>query len=166
MALGRKPKPYALHVIDGTLKKMEKPRRERHENSPQPSPGIRPPPDTFGPDHIAVWHRLMEDCAVGLLARSDYDTFVTYVNLIVARDKAMKLYIETGCQVLVKSNDANNRMLSNPLMRELRRIEDRLRPLWVELGLTPMSRSRIQVAKPPEPEDELGRFLTPTPRKA
>jgi P27 family predicted phage terminase small subunit len=159
---GQKPKPLTLHVVEGNLKKMPKARREKHENSPKPSLGIRRPPETFGPDHLAVWARLEEDCAVGLLARSDYDTFCTYVNLIVARDKAMKLWIDTGMQILVKSNDSNNRMLSNPLMRELRRIEERLRPLWVELGLTPMSRSRIQVAQAPEEEDELGRFLKPS----
>jgi P27 family predicted phage terminase small subunit len=159
MPPGVKPKPLALHVIDGSLKKMGKPLRARHENSPQPVLGLRPPPESFSADHLAVWQRLMEDCAYGLLVRSDYDTFVTYVNLVVARDKALKLYIETGCQVLVKSNDSNNRMLSNPLMRELRRLNEQMRPLQVEMGLTPMSRSRIQVAKKPEEEDELGRFL-------
>jgi P27 family predicted phage terminase small subunit len=161
---GRKPKPLALHVIEGNLKKMPKERREKHENSPQPSLGLRAPPAKFSADHLAVWSRLIEDCAPGLLARSDYDTFVNYVNLVVARDKAMALYIETGMQVLVKSNDSNNRMLSNPLMRELRRINDQMRPLLVELGLTPMSRSRITVQKPVEEGDELDRFLNPSSR--
>jgi len=159
---GVKPKPLALHVVEGNLKKMAKPRREKHENSPQPSLELRGPPETFNDDQRAIWARLQEDCAVGLLARSDYDILVSYVLLVAARDKAMKLFIETGCQVLVKSNDSNNRMLSNPLMREIRRVLEQLRPLQVELGLTPMSRSRIQVAKAPEEEDELGRFLTPS----
>jgi P27 family predicted phage terminase small subunit len=156
---GRKPKPLALHVVDGTIKKQTRDRKTALLNSPQPTLGVASPPETFNDEHRAVWARLVADSPDGLLTRLDYDLLVNYVLLIVARDKAMRQYIETGCMVLMRSPDRADRMQSNPLMRELRRVLEQLRPLQAELGFTPMSRSRIQLAKGEGDEDELSGFL-------
>jgi P27 family predicted phage terminase small subunit len=158
---GRKPKPLALHLVDGSIKKQRRERKTALLNTPQPVLGVAAPPETFSDEHRAVWARLVADSPDGLLTRCDYDVFVNYVLLIVARDKAMRQYIETGCVVLIRSTDGNNRMQPNPLMRELRRVLEQLRPLQAELGFTPMSRSRVQLAKGEGDADELSGFLGP-----
>jgi len=158
MISGQRAKPVALHVIQGTDKHMGKSARARLNTVARPTPGVASPPDAFNDKQRAIWTRLVEDCPAGLLTRVDYDAVVNYVVLTHARDEALALYVQTGCQVVVRTTDGHNRMVTNPLMRELRRCIEQMRTLQCELGLTPSARARISIPETPA-ADELAAFL-------
>jgi len=115
-------------------------------------------PASFNDDQRAIWTRLVEDAPPGLLTGVDRDLLVNYVVTVAARDKALVLFNETGCQVLVRAAEGHTGTVTNPLMRELRRLAESMRMLQGELGFTPSARARVTVV-PPGAADELERFL-------
>lgn len=163
MQRGRKPKPVELHLVDGSDRHLGKVARQRMARAARPTSPVGAVPAAFNVDQRAVWERLVQDAPDGLLTGVDRDVLVNYVVLVAARDKALGLFNETGCQVLVRAADGHG-TVTNPLMRELRRNTEAMRMLQGELGFTPSARARVTVV-PKGEADELQRFLEGPPRK-
>jgi len=159
MQAGRKPKPGVLHLVDGSARHLGAEARARLGRTPQTCAPMGGPPARFTDEQRAIWNRLIEEAPDGLLTAIDFDLLVNYVIAVAARDKALALFNETGCQVLVRGGDGKS-TVTNPLMRELRRLTEGMRMMQGELGFTPAARSRVATL-PEGEDDELKRFLTP-----
>jgi P27 family predicted phage terminase small subunit len=160
MQPGRKPKPPVLHVVDGSARHLGAEARKRLQAAPVDLAPVGAAPASFTSEQRAVWVRLTEEAPAGLLAAVDHDLLINYVVAIAARDKALAQFNATGCQVLVRSGDGRG-TITNPLMRELRRLAESMRMMQGELGFTPSARSRVQAPSDGE-GDELQPFLGPT----
>lgn len=163
MQRGQKPKPAVLHLIEGSARHLGAAARERMSREPVPSGPIGDAPAAFTAEQRTIWARLTQEAPPGLLSGVDADLLVNYVVAVAARDKALGLFNETGCQVLVRAHDGHG-TVTNPLMRELRRLAEGMRMMQGELGFTPSARARV-APLPAGDADELARFLTPPPAR-
>jgi|SRR5579862_3110307 len=157
MVASTKPKPTALHLVDGTYKKLAAADKRRRAQEPRAEVGVGAPPPEFNADQLAVWQRVVADAPPGLLTRTDHDVVVGYAALVSARLVALKLYNASGAQPLIRDRDGS-RLVLNPFLRELKRLSEQLRLLQAELGFTPSARVRVSVANPDE-GDDLDAFL-------
>lgn len=137
---GRRAKPTALHVVEGTFRKEP---RERAAHEPKPAKGIGTAPTWLTAEQKTMWARLVRDSAPGVLKKSDRGSFERYVVLSCACAKIMRQFATEGSALMVA--DARNSATLNPLLRAMRQLSVELRHLETELGFTPASRSRIRV---------------------
>jgi len=148
--------PTALRLV----KTGGKPRGryvERAKREPVPPPGLPGCPDHFTAGQRAIWERLVADSPDGLLTRVDAGLFEAYVVLLDARNEATRKFNEGGCQVLTRG--AGGMMVTNPYLREIKRLCESLRPITNELGYSPASRTRISVPVKGQTGDLMERFL-------
>ena len=127
MVKGRKPKPAALKILDGSAK-VNPGRVNRHE--PEPS-GSRPVmPATMSPDAKKAWKDLVGWLdGMGLLTSTD--------------QHAMRRYAEGWADYLALLHEWRQTMFDDrcPVAARLKNVELQLNRLAAEFGLTPASRA-------------------------
>jgi P27 family predicted phage terminase small subunit len=138
--MGRRAKPLALHLLQGTY------RADRHGSN---QPLAVTTPDM--PAHLdelaqAEWHRLIEEMTqIGTLARLDRGLLASYCccwsRLVAAEQKINELGL------VVKA--ASGAPVNNPFAAIALRLAKELRSLASELGLSPTSRTRLDIHTPP-----------------
>jgi P27 family predicted phage terminase small subunit len=157
MKPGVPPKPTALHVISGALRKKGAADKARRAKEMRPHWGVGDAPTSFNAEQVAVWARLVEDTPPGVLARTDRDAFANYVLLVAARDLAVYLFNATGAFPLIADNK-NGGMKLNPYFREFKHIAEAMRLASGEFGYTPAARVRVSAADDAD-ADPLEAFL-------
>ena len=129
MVKGRKPKPAALKILDGSAK-VNPGRVNRHE--PDPS-GARPVmPATMSPDAKKAWKDLVGWLdGMGLLTSTD--------------QHAMRRYAEGWADYLALLREWRQTMFDDrcPVAGRLKNVELQLNRLAAEFGLTPASRAGL-----------------------
>jgi P27 family predicted phage terminase small subunit len=145
MTVGRKPKPTALKLIQGTYR----PDRA-NPNEPNPRPGIPPCPKFLQGEARKQYNKMAKKLArIGLMTELD--------------DMALSMlcqgwseYLEATDQVkksgmLVKS--PNGFPVVNPYLTAANQALKKVRSLLAEFGMTPGSRSRIHAASVADESD-------------
>ena len=151
MTAGRKPKPTALKLIQGTYR----PDRA-NPSEPRPKPGIPPCPKYLQGEARRQYRKTARKLArIGLLTELD-DMALSmlcqgWADYLEATDQVMK----SG--MLVKS--PNGFPVLNPYLVAANQALKKVRSLLVEFGMTPGSRSRIQAASTDEPDNEWSKLL-------
>lgn len=129
MAKGRKPKPAALRILDGSAK-VNPGRVNQHE--PEPS-GSRPVmPAKMSPDAQKAWKDLVGWLdGMGLLTSTD--------------QHAMRRYAEGWADYLALLREWRQTMFDDrcPVAARLKNVELQLNRLAAEFGLTPASRAGL-----------------------
>ena len=129
MVKGRKPKPAALKILDGSAK-VNPGRVNRHE--PEPS-GSRPVmPATMSPEAKKAWKDLVGWLdGMGLLTSTD--------------QHAMRRYAEGWADDLALLREWRQTMFDDrcPVAARLKNVELQLNRLAAEFGLTPASRAGL-----------------------
>lgn len=133
---GRKPKPSALHDLEGT-------RNRRKNNEPQPS-GIPTCPKHLDKAGQAEWKRISAELlSLGLLTAVDRAALAAYCatwsRWINAEQNIQKL------GAVIKSPKSGY-PVQNPYVGIANTSLDQMRKFLVEFGMTPASRSRLSVA--------------------
>ena len=151
MNRGPKPKPSALKLIQGNPGK-----RPINKCEPKPKPVRRPRPPTDLDDHAQKeWRRVVRELeALGLLSRLDLPVLSAYciaysrfksannaLNAVADKDKTFR-------GLLIKTKQGN--WIQNPLVGVARRAADDMTRLAAEFGMTPSSRTRLEVRAPNE----------------
>ena len=131
---GRRPKPTALKLLHGTLRKSRVNKREPRVESEIPSP----PEFLHGPAR-AEWVRaakLLHEC--GLLCGLDRAALAAYCQIWGQWCEVIKQLDEQG---FIVSDDG--RTIINPLARTSMQLSDQLRKFITEFGMSPSSRTRV-----------------------
>ena len=151
MNAGRKPKPTALKLIQGTYR----PDRA-NPSEPHPRPVIPPCPKFLQGEAREAYRKTAKKLArIGLLTELD-DMALSmlcqgWADYLEATDQVRK----SG--ILVKS--PNGFPVLNPYLVAANQALKKVRTLLVEFGMTPGSRSRIQALGAEEPDNEWAKLL-------
>src|SRR5918995_888664 len=147
---GRKPLPSNVVRLRGNPGK----RRLTHAE-PRPAPRVPPCPACLGDEARKEWRRLAKELAgLGLLTGLDR-------GLLAAYCQAHALWVEAVSSIarygtMVKS--PNGFPMQSPYVAVANKQVDIMVRIAAELGMTPSSRTRIQVGERP-PEDPFEAFL-------
>ena len=122
---GRRPVPTALKILRGTTQKSRMNLRE-----PRPPAGVPEMPATLSEGARRVWEGMAPKCLhMGVLTVVDVEAFATL------------------CELEAKKLAAAQAEDPMPYLR----LAEKIRQYYGDFGLTPASRSRIQVRKSDEP---------------
>jgi P27 family predicted phage terminase small subunit len=135
---GRKPKPTALKLIQGTLRKSRENLRE-----PKPSGDLVEPPSYFSNEQIEVWNYAISNAPKGLLKRLDIAILEIWVIAYVTyRDSAKK--VGTLGQVI---KSPSGYPIVNPYLSNMNKQAQIMMKASSEMGFTPTSRSKIALVE-------------------
>ena len=144
MARGRKPTTRVMKEIKGNPGK-----RKVNKAEPIPREPIGPNPPEYlemSESQSEVWERVYDYTPVGMVTLADEGLLYTYC---VSVDAMLRLGKKTQ-DVLHQS--ANGDLKVNPALGEIRRLSGTVKSLAAELGLSPVSRTRI--AMPEKKNDD------------
>ena len=146
---GPAPTPPALSLLRG-----HPGRRPRNRCAPTPPAGVPSPPEHLSEVALAEWRRVVPDLeAAGLLTHLDRAALSAYCatwGRVVELERAL-----TTERVVMKTKKGYP--VLNPTFTALQSQYKQLMAFLTEFGMTPSSRSRIQVEKP-APESALEAF--------
>jgi P27 family predicted phage terminase small subunit len=145
---GRKPKPSALHALTGTARK----RNQRHE--PQPTLEIPEPPAHLSDDARAEWFTITPHLfKLNLLTRLDATELALYCSAVGLWTDAERHIGTEGAVISTK----RGHQIQNPWLAIRNKNMELAHKFLSEFGLTPASRTRLNVTMPAA--DELGDFI-------
>lgn len=143
---GPTPIPTKLKILHGT-------REARiNRNEPDPPQSDRPPtaPTWMSDDAKKVWRALAKDMhAKGLLTTWDRETFAVFCEAVVHHRRACELVDASA--VLVRGEKGG--LVKNPALQAVRDTAATVRAFALEFGLTPSSRSGIELPAAADFED-------------
>lgn len=143
MTRGRKPTPTALKVISGNPGK-----RPLNENEPQPEVKIPECPADLGREARQEWDRIAPKLEkLGILTEIDATALACYCQAFERWVKAEAVLKKSG--ELLKSEKTGG-LYQNPYLAVANRAMEQMRQFLTEFGMTPSSRSRVQVKEPQE----------------
>ena len=141
---GRKPLPTAIKRAKGTLQKCRE-----VDRPPEPTGELGSPPEWFDKEHLAVWQKAVASSPEGVLVAGNEATLESWVCACIAHKKARCALQKEPLLV----EDGRGNMKPNPLDRVARDNAVIMLRCASELGFTPSSRGRINVAKKPQKPD-------------
>ena len=154
MPRGRKPKPTAVKEIEGTFEKNPQRRNEREPVAPDGAPDC--------PDYlcdlakIEWWYMCNVLDEMGLLSRADRAALEIYCQTFAQWREACQMVAKEGAVVQMQTK-AGIITKRNPFDIIRERNAATCARLLAEFGLTPSSRSRVQVEK--KATDDFSDFL-------
>jgi P27 family predicted phage terminase small subunit len=148
--------PTALRVMRGNPSK-----RPFSAKEPKPAAGAPKPSKDLPPEAAAEWRAVVADLATvpGLLTRADRAVLELYARTM-ARYRQLEAFVQANGPVLVMRDERGQVRYAQPCPQAslAAKLLPQLRALAAELGLSPASRTRIELPKAPA-DDELSAFL-------
>lgn len=138
---GRKPKPKHLKLLDGE-------RKDRiNQNEPQPKTINLSCPRHLGKEARKYWRKEAPKLQrLGLLTEIDSAAFELLCEVYGNWKEYKAMLKETGIAI----RTPNGALQLSPAAIMVNRSYDQYKKICVEFGMTPSSRSRIVVSKPPK----------------
>ncbi|MGB9780630.1 phage terminase small subunit P27 family [Caldanaerobacter sp.] len=144
-ARGPAPKPTALKVLLGNPGK-----RPLNRNEPKPEVGLPKCPSWLPKEVKKKWKELGQKLErIGLITKVDDMAFMMMLMHWYLACEAAKAISQEG----LITKDSKGRPRKNPLHQVLRDHSDSLKSYLSEFGLTPSSRSKLNVPQPEEQDD-------------
>ena len=138
---GRKPLPVAVKKIKGTLQKCR-----TNPNEPKPAGILCDPPEYMSESAKEAWRYAVANSPPGLLSALDGAVLERWANCSgLYREALSKINLAGVSGMLVKTPSGILRR--SPLMDVIRDLALEMRGYESEMGFTPASRSRVQVAQ-------------------
>jgi P27 family predicted phage terminase small subunit len=151
MSVGRKPKPTALRKAQGNPG-----HRPLNHNEPKPT-GVPQCPTHLGKVAKAEWRRIAPELiALGLLTKVDRAALAAYCSAWAQWVEAETSVQKFGAVFRLKNDP--DKPVKNPNVTIANAALDQMRKFLTEFGMTPASRSRIQVA-PTDAADPFAEFM-------
>lgn len=154
MVRGRKPLASEVKERSGAYKKDP---QRRNKKEPKPKAGIPEASEVVKADDIAgpYWIKICNTLdELGTLATCDYSLLEQFV---LNYSQWIRLHKLTANANITTINVQGN-VVATPEAIQVHKYADRHLKMLAELGLTPSSRSRLQVVKEEE-EDAFGEYL-------
>lgn len=155
MAKGRKPKPTAVHELNGSYDINPK---RRNKSEPKPPSGRPVAPRYL--DRLAKneWRQTCELLEkMGVLSLADKSALTLYCQTFSEWRKAIVYCDKYGAWTIGKDGNGNTTTTRNEWDRLRERSAESCRKWLVEFGLTPSARTRLQVTE--ETKDEFDLFM-------
>ncbi len=163
-------KPTALHVLNGNPSKI----KDLGKNEPKPAPIAPKCPTFLSKDAKKEWKRVAPQLErLGLLTQIDMVALAGYCESYAQWKEAVEFMHEFGTTyTLWERNDDGSIKVDvhgNPVMRYMQQFPQvsiankaltQIKAFCTEFGLTPSSRSRIQVPGAQEGEDPMEALLS------
>jgi P27 family predicted phage terminase small subunit len=153
MQRGRKPKPIALHRLEGTLSTT----RHRHRQvEPQAEGELADvqPPVWMTPGQKRVWRAIIKDAPKGVLRKADRTTFRNYVIAAERFETAARMQNKldtTATLPLLIAGSAG--LMISPYIKIMDRATIIMTQLGAELGFSPTARARLGQPQSREPRE-------------
>lgn len=150
-------KPTELKVLTGNPGKRPLP-----ENEPKPKPivGQVEPPEFLNVYAAKTWERLFPVLKnINLITEADLESFTMLCQSYGVWVECEVTFKELGRLNNYTNKGGNENEVEHPLSKIGQKAFERYKSLCTEFGLTPASRSRIQVAGQEEP-DEMEQLLS------
>jgi P27 family predicted phage terminase small subunit len=152
MAVGRKPKPTHLKLVQGTMRKSRRNNRE-----PKPAPGLPTCPQHLSEVARTEWRRIAPLLAeIGLLTAIDRAALAAYCQAYGRWVEAERMIAEHG--TLMRS--PSGQPVPSPLLRIAHTAMRQMQSILVEFGMSPSARSRIAAGEPAQPRDPFDDLLS------
>jgi P27 family predicted phage terminase small subunit len=166
---GRRPKPTALKKLQGNAGK-----RKLNEREPQPTPGAPEMPRDLSKAAAEEWIRIVPELEqLGVLTKVDRAALAAYCHAFARWFEAEKRIRKFGViieePVVWRDKSLSGRLRvkvigfrhkKNPAVTVSESAQKIMKAFLVEFGMTPSSRSRVRIEKPPGgDEDPLDAFL-------
>lgn len=136
---GRKRKPTALHVVDGTFNVTT---HRGRLNEPKPPGNLDKPPAWFSREQRSVWDYGLASAPPNLLKRLDLSIYTVWVIACDMHRQAAEELSKRGILGLIETTTAGN-MLQGRLVGIMNRQADLIVKAAGEMGFTPASRSKV-----------------------
>ena len=151
---GRKPKPLALKLIDGNPGK-----RPLNLDIPSPVPGIPSCPSFLSGEAKREWRRISKELeSVGLLTLVDRAALAGYCQAYARWRAAEELVAQEGLVYEYTNKNGSTNIVEHPAVKIARESMMLLKAFCAEFGLTPSSRTRINLPRPKE-KDPFDEFI-------
>ena len=145
---GRKPLPVAVKKIKGTLQKC---RTNPHE--PRPTGQLGEPPEYMSDIAKEAWTYAVLNAPKGLLSSLDASVLERWANCAgLYREALAKINRSGVAGMIIKTPSGILRR--SPLMDVIRDLALEMKGYESEMGFTPASRSRVQVAQEQKHSDD------------
>lgn len=152
MVRGPKPKPTQFKVLHGNPGK-----RPLNEREPQPESVVPDCPEHLDAEAQREWARIsVELHAMGVIAKVDRAALAAYCTAWGRWVKAEGALAKSG--EILKSKKTEE-YYQNPYLAVANRAMKQMKEFLVEFGMTPSSRTRLQVGPMGHEADELETFL-------
>lgn len=150
---GRRPKPTAIHKLNGNPSK-----KKLNENEPCPPAGEVVKPGELSSHASGVWDRLAPVCLqMGTLTVADVPAFATLCELEATRVLAAAEKNQEGFTAFLVTTvpdpdgEVHVKITEHPAIKLERNTAAALRPYFDYFGMTPVGRARISVPQPEKP---------------
>lgn len=144
---GRKPKPTYLKLLEAGTPADAARLAAAAAEEPQSDP-IAEPPDHFTEEERKAWARTLKALPAGCITEADRGVFTCYVVAIVRHAKYKANCDKYGDVVKMP---ASGQPIPNPYYNMMNRQASDIRKYAAELGLSPVSRTRVRVPKDKRP---------------
>jgi P27 family predicted phage terminase small subunit len=143
------PKPTALKIVQGTLRKDRANPRE-----PKPAGALGAAPDWFSDLQRQYWDHALRSAPKGLLTQLDSTTLVSYCVAAAAFEETTQFIQKTGRVVKGSTGTA----VLNPGVRAQALANAAMMKAASEMGFTPSSRARVSVGEESAEDDPWARM--------
>lgn len=157
--MGRPKKPTALHVLNGNPSK----KKSLGEGEPKPPPVIdAPKPPSWLSKHAKKeWKRLAPVLVrVGLLTEADIGSFVMLCQAYGKWEEYERDIQKNGSTYIYINKGGGENEVERPQTKLAHKAYERYKSLCTEFGVTPASRTRIEVKSEEAESDPLERLLS------
>jgi P27 family predicted phage terminase small subunit len=157
---GFPPKPTRLKILSG-----EKHKDRINTREPQPRAGIPSMPSWLSTEAKVEWRRIVPELKrLQLITLIDRTALAAYCQAHAELARATKLIDKDGLLLTIDMFSRNGELLGqrvvpNPAIKLQRDAFQRVKQFIAEFGLTPSSRSRIQVPMKAEETDPLQELM-------
>lgn len=155
MTRGRKPKPTHLKVLDGNPGK-----RPLNQHEPKPPPIPPKPPTWLGPAGKKLWKLLAPQLEkLGLLTTVDGPAFEAVCQSYATWVDCEKYLRKHGLTYSYTTENGGEYVQQRPEVSIGNKALQAVKAFMTEFGLTPASRSRINMKPPGEEDDPMEALL-------
>lgn len=154
---GRKPKPLAEHIANGTFKKS---RHDKRVISPDPLGAVPPLPDYLPPECAEDWHLV---CGIllahGLLCENDLHGVEAYCALRLQYRIALKSMQNEGQVVTEVNGNGVSTEKINPAWKVMMEAAREIRAIQDRYGFNPYTRQKLSLVKNEEAPDPFSALI-------
>lgn len=153
----RKKKPTTLHILNGNPSKI----KDLGEREPKPEPKAPDCPDFLSEDAKTEWARVAPILeGLGLLTRIDMAALAAYCESWAMYKKAIQFIHKHGEVYPIKDDKGQVKYLQQvPQVGIANKSLGNIKNFCTEFGMTPSSRSRMQVPGADDEDDETEAIL-------
>jgi P27 family predicted phage terminase small subunit len=158
---GRKPKPTNLHILNGNPS-----RKKLNTKEPKPRPLSPSCPKWLRREAKKEWKRIAPQLErIGLLTEIDGTALAGYCQSYAKWKEAEEYISKNGFAYNIPKRDEEGEIISLyvaqwPQVSIAKQCLDQIKAFCAEFGMTPSSRSRMEVNVPKEEDDGMRSFLS------